>query len=365
MPKRTAGVYKRANSEVWWISYTGADGTRIRQSSGTTDYKQAEALRDTLKAKAWEESKLGAKPTYHWQELVIRYVEELDQSNKSEKSKENDMAALRFLDVFMRNKTLDQINTKLIADITTARAKPYTKTYQSGQVRECRPGPDTVNRFLTSFRAAFNRAVAWGWIDSVPKIPKIAGEKKRDRWITKDQAKVLLQHLPAHLSAMAEFTLETGLRKSNVTGLRWQDVDLQARAIYLKAETMKTRRALTLPLSARAVEILEMQTGKHPELVFSYRGQEIEKASTRAWRNALEKSGIHDFHWHDLRHTWASWHAQGGTPMHVLQKLGGWQTPAMVQRYAHLGMDDLKRYAEQVRMQESPPGYVLATPEKT
>ena len=51
--------------------------------------------------------------------------------------------------------------------------------------------------------------------------------------------------------------------------------------------------------------------------------------------------------------------------MHVLQKLGGWQTPAMVQRYAHLGMDDLKRYAEQVRMQESPPGYVLATPEKT
>ena len=50
--------------------------------------------------------------------------------------------------------------------------------------------------------------------------------------------------------------------------------------------------------------------------------------------------------------------------MHVLQKLGGWQTPAMVQRYAHLGMDDLKRYAEQVRMQEPPPGYVLATAEK-
>jgi hypothetical protein len=47
--------------------------------------------------------------------------------------------------------------------------------------------------------------------------------------------------------------------------------------------------------------------------------------------------------------------------MHVLQKLGGWATPSMVQRYAHLGMDDLKRYAEQVRMQETPAGYDLAT----
>lgn len=53
---------------------------------------------------------------------------------------------------------------------------------------------------------------------------------------------------------------------------------------------------------------------------------------------------------------------KSGTPMHVLQKLGGWQTPAMVQRYAHLRMDDLKRYAEQVRMQESQNGYDLATP---
>ena len=47
--------------------------------------------------------------------------------------------------------------------------------------------------------------------------------------------------------------------------------------------------------------------------------------------------------------------------MHVLQALGGWQTPAMVQRYAHLGMDDLKRYAERVQMREPAASYDLAT----
>ena len=94
-------------------------------------------------------------------------------------------------------------------------------------------------------------------------------------------------------------------------------------------------------------------------------GKPVEfKTSTKAWRNALKRAGIENFRWHDLRHTWASWHAQGGTPMHVLQKLGGWQTPAMVQRYAHLGMDDLKRYAEQVRIQQPAAGYDLATLEK-
>lgn len=135
---------------------------------------------------------------------------------------------------------------------------------------------------------------------------------------------------------------------------------------WVDATEAKGKKAIPVPLNAEAMQVIEEQLGKDPEWVFTFRGRPIEfKTSMKAWRNALKRAGIENFRWHDLRHTWASWHAQGGTPMHVLQKLGGWQTPAMVQRYAHLGMDDLKRYAEQVRMEESPPGYVLATPEKT
>ncbi|HAG52714.1 MAG TPA: hypothetical protein DCL21_02895 [Alphaproteobacteria bacterium] len=57
---------------------------------------------------------------------------------------------------------------------------------------------------------------------------------------------------------------------------------------------------------------------------------------------------MHDFRWHDLRHTWASWHIQNGTPLMVLKELGGWSSLDMVMKYAHLGQNHLKHYAGNV-----------------
>lgn len=72
------------------------------------------------------------------------------------------------------------------------------------------------------------------------------------------------------------------------------------------------------------------------------------QANTQAWRKVLVKAGIENFRWHDLRHTWASWHVQNGTPLNVLQELGGWESTDMVRRYAHLSASHLVNYAENV-----------------
>ena len=63
------------------------------------------------------------------------------------------------------------------------------------------------------------------------------------------------------------------------------------------------------------------------------------------WEKALIRANIIDFRWHDLRHTWASWHVQNGTPLHVLKELGGWSDLTMVLRYAHLSSKHLEEYA--------------------
>ena len=94
--------------------------------------------------------------------------------------------------------------------------------------------------------------------------------------------------------------------------------------------------------------MLARQVGKHAQRVFTYRGQGVGCCSTRAWYKALKRAGVSDFRWHDWRHTWASWHAQEGTPLSVLQELGGWSTPSMVQRYAHLATEHLVGYAENI-----------------
>lgn len=83
----------------------------------------------------------------------------------------------------------------------------------------------------------------------------------------------------------------------------------------------------------------------HPMLASWPRRQQL---STKAWYAALERAGIADFRWHDLRHTWASWHVQGGTPLFALQDLGGWESAEMVRRYAHLAADHLAPWADRL-----------------
>ena len=72
-------------------------------------------------------------------------------------------------------------------------------------------------------------------------------------------------------------------------------------------------------------------------------GEDVARCSTVAWKKALERAGIErTFRWHDLRHTWASWHVQSGTPLQELMELGGWASFEMVLRYAHLAADHLR-----------------------
>jgi len=94
------------------------------------------------------------------------------------------------------------------------------------------------------------------------------------------------------------------------------------------------------------VVVIREQIGKCATHVFSYCGKPIRQVNTKAWRKALRRLGIEDFRWHDLRHTWASWHVQSGTPLHVLQELGGWETAEMVRRYAHLSSEHLAQYVD-------------------
>jgi hypothetical protein len=68
------------------------------------------------------------------------------------------------------------------------------------------------------------------------------------------------------------------------------------------------------------------------------------------WFHALKRAGIENFRFHDLRHTWASWHVQNGTPIFALQELGGWMTEKMVRRYAHLAADHLAAYVGNVNI---------------
>jgi len=198
-------------------------------------------------------------------------------------------------------------------------------------------------------RAVLRRAAnEWDWLDKVPRIRMLPEPNRRVRWLTRDEADRLIAELPKHLKPMVQFSLETGLRRANVTGLEWSQVDLARRTAWIHPDQAKARKAIAVPLSAAAVVVLRGQIGKHSTHVFSYRGNPVRQVNTKAWRLALQRAGIAEFRWHDLRHTWASWHAQAGTPLHVLQELGGWESAEMVRKYAHLSTVHLTEYVDRV-----------------
>ena len=73
-----------------------------------------------------------------------------------------------------------------------------------------------------------------------------------------------------------------------------------------------------------------------------FRGTPIHQVRTKAWYQALEKTGIQDFRWHDRRHTWASWHVRNGTQLFALQKWGGRESSETVRRYASCPLSTLR-----------------------
>lgn len=115
------------------------------------------------------------------------------------------------------------------------------------------------------------------------------------RFLTRDEAQRLLAALPEHMGDMAAFTLATGLRASNVTGLQWSQVDLARRLAWIHPDQAKARKAIPVPLNAEAAALISKQVGKQRTHVFSFRGRPIVQLSTKAWYAALQRAGIEDF----------------------------------------------------------------------
>ncbi len=117
-------------------------------------------------------------------------------------------------------------------------------------------------------------------------------------------------------------------------------VDLECRTAWLNQTKNGTPRGV--PLNHDAVSVLREQVGKHLRFCFTYRGKSIGwELTNSAWHTALEKAEISDFRFHDLRHTWASWHRQAGTSCDELKELGGWKSRSMVDRYAKYATEHL------------------------
>lgn len=206
---------------------------------------------------------------------------------------------------------------------------------------------------------------------------KLSMIKRRDKktkpreWITHEQWARLYVELPDHMKPMAEFAIHTGLRQANVLGLEWSRVDLARKVVWIEGEDTKADKPIRVPLNTAALAVLEAQSklsayrpwksklmladnalAPRSAFVFLFRGKPIKDVKTsfmqaciRAGIGERDKTGYTGFTWHGLRHTWATWHVQNGTPIEVLKDLGGWSDLRMVLNYAHHAPSHIDSFA--------------------
>lgn len=328
-------LQKRGN--IWWVRLTHS-GKRIQQSTGTQNKVEAQRIHDQLKADLWKHTYLNEKPRRTWKEAVLRWKNE----NQHKKSLRDDLDKIAWLNSYFNSLYLDQINRDLIEKIIQFKLKEKVANA-------------TVNRLLSFISAVLRKAWReWEYIDRVPVIRQLKEPNHRIRWISKQEAVVLLKELPRHLSDMAAFSLYTGLREANVRNLKWKDIDLTRGHLSIHADESKTEMALAIPLNKSALQVLQSRIGIHPKYVFTYKGQPVTKCNTKAWKKAIERAGIKEFRWHDLRHTYASWLVMDGVSLDTVKQLLGHKNIQTTLRYAHLSSEHLKQAAEKVELTLEP-----------
>lgn len=330
---------RKHENGVYYLDIRTAGGKRIRQTTGTTDKVQAQELHDKIKHELWRVAKFGERPPRTFDEAALRFLQEhagtADYVNK--------VLHVRHFREHFGGRKLDTLTRDEIFE-----ALPKVDS----RMREPRPVSNTTkNRYLSTMRTLLTTAVdMWEWIERSPKLPELkTGATRRVRWITREEAQRLLAAMASDwMRDVAILGFATGLRQANLLGLEWSQVDLVKRRAWIHADQAKARRAIGVPLNAEAVDVIRRQLGKHNTFVFARKGKPIGKWDIGQWNRAVERAGIENFRFHDVRHTWASWHVQSGTPLPRLMELGAWSKYENVLRYAHLAPDHLAPHADAV-----------------
>lgn len=299
---------------IWWIDLRHRRG-RVRRSTCTSDKDAAQRQHDELKARLWQSRAQGRTLA----DALLVWVDERPRGA-------SELRALRQIRKEYKDRTLIEVTPASLLD-----------TWGSKK-------PATYNRLVNIIRSAMAMAVARGWIEAAPAYPRRKPPPVVERWLTADEWDAVYAELAPHLKPMALFAVSTGLRWSNVAGLTWDRVDLRRKLAWIPASSAKGGAALSIPLSTAAIQALQAAGERRTGYVFTD-GESPPTSPKTGWNAAVRRAEIPHARWHDLRHTWASWHVMAGTPLPVLQRLGGWATASMVQRYAHLAPSHVAEFA--------------------
>ena len=393
-------IYKRG--ENWYIDFR-FKGRRIRESIGPSR-KGAEKVISKRKAEIAENKFLDVREDpepvmlYDFAKEYLQW----SRTNKKPSSYDRELSTMRRLDREFGDKILQEITTWQIEKWKVKRKEAMKKpdAVIGAIKRKGRDGEEkelwyvqftsprglrgrrifqtedeaethlkglqtpvrsaTVNRELSLLKHMFSKAIEWGKCKENPakKVKKLKGEVKRVRFLMPDEIQKLISNCPEYLKPIVTVAVHTGMRKGELLGLKWNQVDFEQGIITLH-DTKNSERRDT-PMNETVKTTLNGRE-RQGEYVFCNRQGEALVRVQGSFKTALKKSGIEDFHFHDLRHTFASNLVMAGEDLNTVRELLGHKDLTMTLRYAHLSPNHKTRAVnvlDQI-MSQNPPQSVI------
>lgn len=344
------GIKKKG--KYYYVDFRDSSGQRVRKKAGQSR-SYAEAVVHKNEVERIQEKLLGIRKPKKilFSKFVIEYLD-YSKVNKKPAMYMRDLTSTRHLQKHLENMCLTDINASVIEEYKAKRREEApmggfkARSTKKSKVPAKAVSNATINRELACLRAILNKAVEWNRLNSNPvkKMPMLTEPAGRVRYLTLTEIAVLLSNCAGHIVPIVYAGLYTGMRKGEILGLKWTDIDLRADIIHVeRSRSMNTRVENSpkagdrrdIPLSPKLKKVL-MTIKRNGEYVFP------QGDFTKAFKGAVRRSGIKNFCFHDLRHTFASHLVMSGANIMVVKELLGHKTLDMTLRYAHLAPDARK-----------------------
>lgn len=322
---RGDGIRRRKDrGNSYWLSWTDSQGIRHRKKAERQSFNGARSELEKIRAQIEADNETTGAGTF--QELSKSYLADRQPYVSAKEFERQESIVRVHLQPFFRSK-LREITPDAVSRLVAER---------SGKVT-----PGCVRKEVGVLKRILKFAVRKGMLASNPadgvQLPRQSLE--RVRYLQPEEFQALLQHCPPNLRPVVRLAVHTGMRRGELLRLRWLDVDLlnrkailpktkngRGRVVYLNSEAMDVFRDLALDIETRPEEPV-FKLGVTPDEV------------SFQFAESCQKANISDFHFHDLRHTCASWMRQQGIGLDVIAKQLGHADLRMTSRYAHLDED--------------------------
>lgn len=320
------GIYKRGN--IYWIRYSGLDGQIRYESSGSTKLRDAQALLTTRRNSVLEGKAPDVKRivNHTFREMAVRYIEWMEVRHKSAGLKKYLIGQL--LEVF-GNLPLRRMTPSVVKQFQTDCLKRDLKN-------------SSTNKKISLLKAMMRWAVEESMVeqdvlDKLRKVKMLQDDSKRLRFLTVEESKALVAACEPYFRPVIITALMTGMRKREILNLCWDHVDLEHGFILLEPTTKNSERR-EIPIVPELHKTLEsLPRYEKCPYVFPNKDTMLPYWSgDKPFAKALAKSEITNFHFHDLRHTYASHLVMSGIDLTTVMHLMGHKSIKMTLRYAHL-----------------------------